>query len=482
MVVLEKDLTSDTILNHALEMICLLSGEDYILVKRQAEDTLCSNGTATGESPRKSQDQSMEHLIPIGQSPEAGNKSLVAMKILELANKIVQLLTKEVPLRCDDVAVYFSLEEWDYLELHNDEYSPITEQEDRTLNSPELPLHQAVEPECILHHIKEEPDDPEYSCADGTSECVPHSYANEKPNREPHVPLPKPEPMANYNYSALCYIKPEPMDQIGTDDVPQYLPLSDQSELHSNLEFNIKEEMGESSESQDYMDSDMNQSQRNEKREKSLAKRKRQKPHSSEKMLPCEVCGKRFTNNSHLARHFKVHTGEKPFPCGVCGKMFARKSHVADHQRIHTGERPYTCLECGRKFTNNSHLVLHRVVHTGEKPFTCPECGKGFTRNSSLIKHSGIHAEEKPHVCRECGKSYCQYANLVVHQRLHSGEKPYACKHCGRGFICKASMVRHQRTHTGEKPYSCVQCGKSFTDNSSLIKHKRVHVKELLGS
>ncbi|XP_075042850.1 uncharacterized protein LOC142102113 [Mixophyes fleayi] len=490
---MEKKQMAEAILNHTLEIISLLTVEDYMVVKRHTDDSQCTFSiTATGT--HVVQGSSMRH--PNISFTLLGMEDRNQNKILELANKIIQILTSEVPVKCEDVAVYLSMDEWEYLEGHKEQYNH--NEISRPNEPPVISSHESTEPiSYIQRRIKEEPDSGEYTGMDETLNWPSSDDNTENLQTKPH-PLasdlhsPSSEAQLAMNFGCIspCYVKLEPIgdyDENTMDNISagssQFLP-SDTEHVY-DMSRHIKEEPDESNDSQDsaldehivtvghgLMNGDEEVKAEIVYKLTGSSKRRR-KSESGERSSPCDMCGKKFGSKSSLARHVKTHTGDRPFPCPVCGKRFSCKNHVATHERIHTGERPFTCDVCGRKFINNSHLVLHQVVHTREKPFSCPDCGKGFTRQSSVNKHSGIHAEKKPHVCKECGKSYCQYANLVVHQRLHSGEKPYSCRHCGRGFICKATMQRHEMTHTKERPFACPDCSKCFRDNSTLMKHKR---------
>ncbi|XP_068115232.1 oocyte zinc finger protein XlCOF7.1-like [Hyperolius riggenbachi] len=108
------------ILNLTLEIIYLLTGEDYIVVKKSGE---CETPGICSRVPGKFGKTSRTNILvpPLSLIPEKNNKK----KILATTTKIIELLTGEVPIRCQDVAVYFSKEEWQFLEGHQNLYKDV---------------------------------------------------------------------------------------------------------------------------------------------------------------------------------------------------------------------------------------------------------------------------------------------------------------------------------------------------------------------
>ncbi|XP_075208080.1 uncharacterized protein LOC142312977 [Anomaloglossus baeobatrachus] len=466
---MDRDKMAERILHLTLEILFRLTGEDYTVVKK----------TSSERCPAPLSEGWGRPLSPItGPPPHPPiHEDINDQKILELTYKMIELLTGEVPIRCQDVTVYFSMEEWEYLEGHKDLYKDVIMEVPQPLTSPGLSSKRTTPERCPRPLLpqdckQEDPDVPQ----DHQGEDLPHINTTETYVRgdewcKEEIPTDnRPDHCTRRSDGQLIFLilKPDDIDIIEVNatipDIPSSLHSKDLSSasFQQVLPFHLSHTITESN---SHKRGIKNWGAHTEK--KALSTSEYQKIHTGEKRL-----------SSESVSYHRTHTGEKPFSCTECGICFAYKSHFVAHQRTHTGEKPYSCSECGKCFTQKSNLVGHQRTHTGEKPFSCTECGKCFAHQSQFVAHQRTHTGEKTYSCSECGKCFTQKSDLVRHQRTHTGEKPFSCSECGKCCSKKSHLVLHQRTHTGEKPYSCSECGKCFADKTHFVTHQRTHTGE----
>ncbi|KAM3912754.1 uncharacterized protein RB166_018196 [Leptodactylus fuscus] len=119
---------SESALKLALEIMYLLTGEVYIIIKKLGERT------KSGGVPHVSEGWNLDQNTLMVPSPNPNtNEKNNNEKILKLIKKIIALLTREVPIRCQDVTVYFSMEEWEYIEGHKDLYRDVVMEDQQPL-------------------------------------------------------------------------------------------------------------------------------------------------------------------------------------------------------------------------------------------------------------------------------------------------------------------------------------------------------------
>ncbi|KAM4622326.1 uncharacterized protein O3C94_020151 [Discoglossus pictus] len=123
---------SEWILTHALEIISQLTGEVSLL----------------------------QHLTNTIKITEMNNQMIE--RILSHAQEIIHLLTGEVPIKCDDVAVYFPMEEWEYIEGHKELYKDVMMENHQTLMALGIPTNKSSglpDDNLDMRSVREEQED-----------------------------------------------------------------------------------------------------------------------------------------------------------------------------------------------------------------------------------------------------------------------------------------------------------------------------------
>ncbi|XP_068113164.1 zinc finger protein 432-like isoform X2 [Hyperolius riggenbachi] len=449
---------TERILDLTLEIIYLLTGQNHKILKEGSGEILMPRNHLHGPSP-------ITEPPPHSLTPERNEK-----EILEVIHKMMELLTGEVPVRCQDVTIYFSMEEWQYIEGHKDLYKDIMKENQHPLTSPD---GQSMGSPSEGHLISPPEDAAEDN---GVTQCSPGgNHLTGNTHHRDHSAT-----RATHHCNPGESDKPDTI----TTSVNSTTHTEDKANSHSPEHCLSFSECGKSFSSTKTPLSHQNTETREHPSSYSEGGKelidkgvfiRHQKIHTSEQPFLCSECEIGFAHKVDLLKHQTTHTGERPFTCSECGKGFARKAHLLRHQKTHTGERPFTCSECGKGFGQKGDLHSHKKTHTGERPFTCSECGKGFAHKCNLLRHQRSHTGVRPFTCSECGKGFAQKGDLHSHKKTHTGERPFTCSECGKGFAVKGNLLSHQKTHTGVRPFTCLECGKGFAQEGNLLRHQRSH-------
>ncbi|XP_053577823.1 zinc finger protein 684 [Bombina bombina] len=451
---------TENVVKHALDILFLITGEHYIVMKIN---------TAAVDPQDK--------VLPYGRQDK---KKELSTRIVNHASNIIQLMNGEVPLKYDSFAVYFSAEEWEYLQEHRDQYKDIMENS-QTPNTPESKRQtkDVVSEDCDVLEMKDGAVFDKNETQVETSHIA-HRFADSSTGQmeTSHITVLLTEP--NETLSAVfsqdnCLIEYE--NKYTPDYLKYHVNKSlEPSENETNIFLHGQNNYIQSQQETDASEIDLRLNNVEELVESVSSDHddNHYKSSNQEKINLCSMCGKSFSSKQYLLIHERLHSGGKPFVfkyrekkhptnvpeelciCSDCGATFENYSELVIHKKIHSEPMSFICKECGKSYYNIISFQRHRQDHKYKKPFTCTQCGKTYRYKEKLILHLQSHAEKPVYFCNKCGKTFTNVENLTSHQKSHELKKMLVCSQCGRAFTHKSAFNQHIRSHT-RKPQEYVQ-------------------------
>ncbi|XP_068112286.1 oocyte zinc finger protein XlCOF22-like [Hyperolius riggenbachi] len=512
---------TDGVLNLTLEIIYLLTGEDYTIIKKTSgEQVVFTN------QPLESQWQSRLSMDPPDLSPSPNDK-----KVLELANRIIHFLTGEV---------------WQYLVRHKDLVKDVVMENyrsntpDATLGTKNMDYSACEELQSESHvstpsdhtdnssaQIKEEQDslEDDHPQLSDVSTLLDHTEFSPAPYKLETVPYNKAHlnfseiyPSNNRLHKGSADVKEE-QNSSEESNIVIYKPMDnrDVSFVDSHAQNINTQVLGEGPECRETLPNLENSSVLKEPkitcRPSTAAKSHisdsdsrtcfpktsiftfSQELHKRSKMFACAKCYRCFTTPLGLFRHQKLHANIEKKGLHYLGSSLevsdispsnescngATSEFMEVGQESGGSQKPETSLSSSHQLTFSHNSESKNPVWPGCELKTSPKTTTFQSSNHRKAPDTqnvaGWRGFKKAS-CGQCGEVFALKSQLILHQRNHTNKAQYSCPECGKCFTSNSHLIVHQRVHTGEKPFGCTVCSKRFANKSTLVIHQRVHTRE----
>uniref|UniRef100_A0A8C5PI12 C2H2-type domain-containing protein n=1 Tax=Leptobrachium leishanense TaxID=445787 RepID=A0A8C5PI12_9ANUR len=524
----KRNRIAEQILGLALEIVRLLTGENLNAIKETCEYKPHNTSQYVSEEPCRTRTSS---LVPPAHALDSNDK-----KILELSNQIIRLLTGEVPIRCEDVTVYLSMEEWAYVERNKELYKDVMEHhqamdmmmedyqatdlkvedyharevkmEDPQAKDVKVEDHQPLRSLGLSLNInlpKEIPRPASPPCSVGAEKddlnvwVEDNKYlSGESPpiaqdlRDDPGECVSGEENITDTNTHLLAlypqpgYIPTPTKKQSEEDHLidaathPEHPhPECDFTRIKEESFFCEKENMSINVSSGDLYD-EGNLLESNiyapEQPDHGFTLIKVENTNIKTYRDSAEVAPTPIYQNFALyERHFTDANLYTPEDTQTEYPLRCAKEELAtcDGDALLGSNAPVACAHAEYSYFSNSEYNDRNTNTTDLIRLLLMNGRDGYRRPSPTSVHAPTLPNHRTFNCVECPKRFTNELDLLRHQGVH--RKKVTCSDCAEQFLHKAELLQHRKIHTGDNLFSCPSCEKAFADHSQLERHQMSH-------
>ena len=204
--------------------------------------------------------------------------------------------------------------------------------------------------------------------------------------------------------------------------------------------------------------------------------------------IPCNICGKNFTQISSLNTHIRAVHKKIRYKCTECPRETTQLPVLNLHMKDAHNHNGYFCNLCDFKAKTTYELDRHQDnYHT----FTCKQCNLKFKNKDQKYKHvskhhKGVKKKKKLLKCSQCDFKDISVRQLKIHVKSeHEGLTVQKCNFCD--YITAGTTDRRSkdlmRAHVtgshGGQQYLCSVCEYKTSRKPCLNIHMQSKHEEI---
>ncbi|XP_069408545.1 zinc finger protein 724-like [Ovis canadensis] len=148
------------------------------------------------------------------------------------------------------------------------------------------------------------------------------------------------------------------------------------------------------------------------------------------------------------------------------------------HDTVNT-EQLLKCNNRSQALSKSSTPNNYKHIYDGVRSHSCNESECKTEQDSNPMKYQGPQSSDKDSKNSTWRNIFYQTSGFPLNESTHTGEKTYNCEYgCGNTLNQNSELSQDQQVHTGKKLYECKECGKAFMSSSNLSRHQRIHTGE----